>query len=47
MKEARSAYKSLVEMPENTEPLRMRICRRESNIKIDVKEIGLGREDVD
>jgi hypothetical protein len=47
MEETRSAYKSLVEKPEKMRPLRRRISRRESNIKIDDKEICLGREYVD
>jgi hypothetical protein len=47
MEEVRSAYKSLFEITEKKRPLGRRRCKRESNIKMDVKEMSLGSEDVD
>jgi hypothetical protein len=38
--EIRNAYKILVEMPEGKRPLGRPRCRREDNIKMNLREIG-------
>jgi hypothetical protein len=47
MEEVKNAYNNLIETTEKKTPLGRRRCRRESNIKKDVKEMGLGCENVD
>jgi hypothetical protein len=45
MGERRGVYRALVGKPEGTRPLGRPRCRWEDNIKIDIQEVGGGRED--
>jgi hypothetical protein len=45
MEEKRGAHRVLVGKPEGKRPLGRPTCRWEDNIKMDLREVGLGRGD--